>query len=165
MIVAAILVAIVSGIAVSSQSFLMGKYFNIFISYKTAQSFTSVAQMFPNGSCNTPAVVELLGNSTNSSDQLFCDIAQEGNVFSSSASYICDPDEELIKQAESLAIQFAILAASAFTANFLTIALWNISAYRQTKRIRIAFYRSLLKHDISWFETTEIAKLGPSFVK
>ena len=167
MVMLAILMSVVSGVAVSVDSFLLGTLVNTFISYQTAQRFSFVVSNFPNQSCSTVALIQLLTNSSirNSTEQLFCDITSEGNVLNSASNFICDPPKQLIKEANSLSIYFVLLAMGTFVANFLTISLWNISAYRQSKRIRIAFYRSVLRQEIRWFETNDTTRLGPLFVK
>ena len=44
----------------------------------------------------------------------------------------------------------------AFAANLTS----NISAYRQTRRIRIAFYNSVLRQEVGWFDTTKTGQLN-----
>lgn len=165
MMLLAFLMSVVSGVAASAESFLIGQLFTAFISYNTAQSFSFVVSSFPNNSCSTNAVVTFLANSSNSSQLLFCDISSEGNVFSSASSFICDPSEQLITEANSLSIYFVLLAVGTFVADFLTVFLWNVSSIRQSKRMRIAFYKSITKQEIEWFETTDTSALGPLFVK
>lgn len=165
MMLLAILMSVMSGVAASADSFLIGRLFTVFISYNTAQSFSFVVSSFPNNSCSTNAVVQFLANSSNSSQLLFCDISSEGNVFSSASNFICDPSEQLIKEANSLSIYFVLLAVGTFVTDFLTISLWNVSAIRQSKRMRIAFYKSITRQEIGWFETTDTSELGPLFIK
>ena len=167
MMLLAFLMSVVSGVAASAESFLIGQLFTAFISYNTAQSFSFVVSesSFPNNSCSTNAVITFLANSSNSSQLLFCDISSEGNVFSSASSFICDPSEQLITEANSLSIYFVLLAVGTFVADFLTVFLWNVSSIRQSKRMRIAFYKSITKQEIEWFETTDTSALGPLFVK
>lgn len=165
MLLLAILMSVVSGVAAAAESFLIGSLFNTFISYKTAQSFSFIVSNFPNDSCSVNAVTQLLTNSSNSSHLLFCDISSEGNVLNSASRFICDPSEQLIEEANSLSIYFVSLAVCTFVANFLTISLWNISATRQSRRIRIAFYKSITRQEIEWFETNDTSRLGPLFVK
>lgn len=165
MILLAVVMSLASGMAAATDSFLIGRLFTTFISYNMAQSFSFVVSNFPNNSCRTNGVVQFLTNSSNNSQLLFCDISSEGNVFSSASSFICDPSEQLIKEANSLSIYFVLLAVGTFVADFLTITLWNVSASRLSKRMRIAFFKSLTKQEIEWFETTDTSALGPLYVK
>ena len=113
-----------------------------------------------------PIFWQLLGqNTTNNSTQIFCDVFQEGNVINSASFYVCDPDTTLTEEARDLSVYFGIFAAGVFVTWFLAHSLWSISAYRQSKRVRIAFYRAILRHDIGWFDTNDTSILGPLFVK
>lgn len=164
MIIVAILMSITYGMASPVESFLTGRLFNIFISYKAAQDYSFVLIHF-NGSCTTPAVQEFLANITNSSVDIFCDVMQEGNILNSASNFICDPEETLVEEVTTFSIYFAILAAVLLVSHFLGNFFWAVSAHRQGRRIRIAFYEAVLRHEIGWFETNNTTHLGSLFVK
>ena len=147
------------------ESFLMGRLFNIFISYNAGKQLSNLLTNDTNGSCTAEVAQQILANVPNSSNEIFCDVSKEGNVINSASNFVCDPDSMLAKEATTHSVYFVILAASVFVARFIGHNLWNISASRQSRRIRIAFYRSALNHDIGWFETKDTSRLGPLFVK
>ena len=167
MVALATLLSIASGAAIPLESFLVGRLYNIFISYNTGEQLSNL--LFgnaTNGSCTTAEAQQLLGqNTTNSSTQIFCDVFQEGNIINSASFYVCDPDTTLTEEARDLSVYFGIFAAGVFVTWFLAHSLWSISAYRQSKRMRVAFYRAVLRHDIDWFNTNDTSILGPLFVK
>ena len=168
MIVVATLMSIASGLSKSAEAFLTGRMYNIFISYERAQSLSLLLVNFTNtnnGTCNTKAVQELLNNASQSNEEIFCDASEQGNVVNSASSYVCDPDQTLVEDVTTYSIYFAVLAASAFITYSMGTFLWSVSAYRQSRRMRIAFFQSILRHEIGWFETKDTVILGPLFVK
>ena len=168
MIVVATLMSITSGLAETTESFLVGRMYNIFISYERAQSLSSVLANLTNGTngtCTTKAVQQLLNNASQSNAEIFCDASEQGNVVNSASSYVCDPDQTLVEDVTTYSISFAVLAASVFIARLMAISLWSVSAYRQSRQMRIAFFQSILRHEIGWFETKDTTILGPLFVK
>ena len=104
-------------------------------------------------------------NATNRSLDLFCDVSEEGNILNSASNFICDPNQMLVEETTTYSIAFAILAAVVLLTRFLSHFLWTLSAYRQSRRMRIAFYQSVLRQEIGWFETNDTSKLRPLFVK
>ena len=168
MIIVATLMSVVSGLTEAFQPFLVGKMYNMFISYKRAHNFSFVLANLTNGAngtCTTKAVQQLLNNASQSNAEIFCDASEQGNVVNSASSYVCDPDQTLVKEVSTYCGYFAVLAATVFIAHFLSMSLWSVSAYRQSRRMRIVFFKSILRHRISWFENHDTTILGPLFVK
>ena len=168
MVIVASLMSVAAGLAELFEPFLTGKMYNIFLSYKRAQSLSFVLENLTNatnGTCTTKEVQQLLNNASQSNAGIFCDATEHGNVVNSASSYICDPDQTLVEEVTTYSIYFALLAAITFIARFLAMSLWNVSAYRQSMRMRISFFQSLLRHEIGWFETTDTTIFGPLFVK
>ena len=167
MVLMATVMSIAAGAAVPLESFLLGRLYNIFISYSTGEQLSNLLFVNgTNGSCTTAVIQQQLSqNTTNSSTQIFCDVFQKGNVINSALIYVCDPDTTLTEEAIDFSVYFGIVAAGVFVTWFLAHSLWSISAYRQSKRMRIAFYRAVLRHDIGWFDTNDTSRLGPLFVK
>ena len=159
----AILMSIASGLASPVESFLTGRLLNTFISYKAAQEFASVITIF-NGSCTTALVQEYLTNTTNISMDIFCDVKDEGNIFNSASNFICDPEETLVENVTTFSIYFVIVAAVVFLSNALAHFFWALSAYRQSRRMRTAFYQALLEQEVGWFETNNTSHLASLFV-
>ena len=44
------------------------------------------------------------------------------------------------------------VATAAMLAVYVSNVVWNASAYRQTRRMRIAFYNSVLRQEVGWFD-------------
>lgn len=47
---------------------------------------------------------------------------------------------------------FAVLGACLFVVNFLQSVLFAISASRQSRRIRLSFFKAVLRQDVTWFD-------------
>ena len=166
MISMAILFSVISGTIVPVEAILMGRLFNIFISYNTADQLHQVlVSINGNNTCTTNTAQQILNGLANSSDEIFCDATRQGNVISSASRFACDPDTTLTEEATVFSLYFVYLGIGTFVFMFLTNTLWNISALRQSKRLRIAYYKAVLHHSISWFETNDVSTLGPDFLK
>jgi len=63
-------------------------------------------------------------------------------------------DDGYEHEVRDLGIGFVILGALAFLANFCQAALLNISAIRQTPKIKAEYLRSVLRQDIAWFDVS-----------
>eukprot|EP00731_Ephydatia_muelleri_P030841 Em0022g355a len=55
---------------------------------------------------------------------------------------------------------YVALATTAMLGAFAANLMSNISAYRQTRRMRIAFYNSVLRQEVGWFDTTKTGQLN-----
>ena len=71
--------------------------------------------------------------------------------------FVCDPPAQLLTQINLYSLYYVGLA----TGVLITASLfWNISAYRQTKRMRKAFYHSVLHQGIGWYDVNEANELS-----
>ena len=163
-VIVAILLSIASGVAESLEVVLTGEFFNIFISYNTALRVSDFIND-TNTTCRVDLIQQLLPRITNGSNDIFCDAFEQGNVVSSASTFVCDPDQTLTDETTAHSLYFVYLAVGSFVAQFISHMLWTISATRQTKRMRIEFYRSILRHEISWFDTNDTSTLGPLYMK
>ena len=163
MITVAILFSIASGVAQPLEMLLTGQFFNIFISYNAALRLSDfVNNASSNVNCSVDLIQQLL---TNSSNGISCDPFEQGNVDSSASTFVCDPDQTLTDETTAHSLYFVYLAVGTFLTQFVSHMFWTISATRQTKRMRIAFYRSILRHEIGWFDTNDTSTLGPLYMK
>ena len=162
MISMAVLFSTVSGAIVPIELFVMGELFNIFISYNTVQNLPTSDM---NGTCTLDRAQQFLNGIANSSDLIFCDAAQEGNVINRASMFVCDPDQTLTDEATTYSVYFVYLGVVVLVVYFLSHAFWSISALRQSKKLRMAYYRAILQHKISWFETSNVSMLGPEYLK
>ena len=165
MVLAAILLSILAGTAIPLESFLSGQLFNIFISYSAAVQLSNVIVNITNFTCTPSSVQHVLAAATSNSSCIFCDAFQQGNIFNSASTFACNPAKALIADATKFSLYFIFVAIGTFVTYFIAHILWTVSASRQSRRMRIAFYRSILQHKIGWFETNDTSQLGPLFLK
>ena len=155
---------ILSGFAIPAESFFIGQITNTFVYYDSGLSINEAISVYNlNTNCSLSLVQSLLA--ANRSDRIFCDATQEGNVINSASAFACDPDQTLTEELTSQALLFLYLAVLVFVAELSLYMLWTITALRQSKRMRISFYRAILQHKIGWFETNDVSELGPIFLK
>ena len=164
MLSAAILLSGIYGISHPAESYLTGRLVTVYISYNTAEQL-NLYSILNNNTCTQSVAQRILNNLANDSDRIFCDATQEGNVINSASAFVCDPDQTLTEEVTTYSLYFVYLAAGTFVTHFLSQMLWAISAARQIRRMRIAYYRSVLLHKVPWFETSDVSKLGPQFLK
>ena len=162
MVLVAIVLSILAGTAIPLESFLTGQ---LFISYNAAEQFSDFTLNITNFTCTPNSVRQLLAVASNNSNRIFCDAFQQGNVLNSASEFACDPDQTLIDEATTFSLYFVYVAVGTFVTHFIAHILWTVSASRQSRRMRIAFYRSVLQHKIGWFETNDTSQLGPLFLK
>ena len=166
MILLAILLSLISGVALPVESYLTGRLLNVFISFNAADDISDfIAANFSNQTCTLQFVQQLLDNASSVSDNIFCDVFEEGNVANSASMFVCDPTDTLNDETSRFSLYFVYLAIGIFVTFFSSHILWTISASRQSKRIRIALYKAILNHPIDWFDTTDVSQLGTQFLK
>ena len=165
MVLIAIVLSILAGAAIPLESFLSGELVNVFISYNAAEQLSDFTVNITNMTCTPSIVQQLLVTATNSSNQIFCDALQQGNILNSASTFACDPDRTLTVEATKFSLYFVYVAIGTFMTHFIAHILWTVSASRQSRRMRIAFYQSVLQHKIGWFETNDTSTLAPLFLK
>ena len=163
MISIAVLFSMVSGALIPMELFVFSELFNNFISYNAAQNI--LTSDIDNGTCTRDVAQQFINSIANTSDRIFCDATQEGNVINSASAFVCDPDQTLTEEVTTYSLYFVYLGVAMFIAYFLSHMLWTVSASRQSKRLRIAYYKAVLEHNISWFETNDVSRLAPDYLK
>ena len=93
----------------------------------------------------------------NNSDMFFC---QQTSIFSNILNLVCNPEGVFIDEINRFSLIYLGLATGVLLAAFIANLFWNISAYRQTRRMRAAFYRSIMRQEIGWFDVNETAELS-----
>ena len=163
---------ILSGMAVPSHMLLFGEVINQFVYYSLATNdvgprltaFAALSGMNDSGAilCNKTQATLTLGMvlSTNESEIHFCARDGGSDIFDNVLDYICDPRDELTGNVAVYSFYYLSLAIGVFITTFLANVLLNMSAYRQTRRMRVAFYRSVLSQEIGWFDVSESAQLS-----
>lgn len=172
MILFGTIMACAAGVALPVHLFLFGRVIDQFVSYSIAIgnsalsniSTPSATDCSPEVIVDSPAFIEYL----NSSRGHFCfDPLNNGTdpVTSNIVSYACNPRATLQTNVGFFSIYYVILATCVLIAIFLSTTFWNLSAYRQTRRMRLAFYRSILRQEVGWFDVTEASQLNTRLVE
>ena len=81
-------------------------------------------------------------------------------MFSNVAEFICDPGGMLVSEIIESSLYYVAIACGLAVTSFISSMFWNISAYRQTQRMRRAFYKSIIRQEIGWFDVTDAAELN-----
>ena len=162
MISTAVLFSMISGAVIPLHLFVLGEQCNFLISYNAAQK---VMIINTNGTCTRDLAQQFINSIANTSDRIFCDATQEGNVVNSASAFVCDPDQTLTEEVTISSLYLVYLGVVRFVAYFLAHTLWTVSASRQSKRLRMAYYKAVLGHSVSWFETNNVSTLGADYLK
>ena len=156
MIILGTVMAIAAGLALPGHMLLFGDVINEFVFHGLAETL----QAAPINSTNV-TINDNFTNSSNPMAEYFCSNTDTGDVFTESVGRFLDnPDATLLSRIGLFSLYYVGLATGVLIANFLATIFWNISAYRQTRRMRMAFYRSILRQEIGWFDVTEANELS-----
>ena len=169
MIAVGAVTGVLSGVALPGHILLFGEIINQFV-YHNIATETVLPLLKDNSAqnmsvddiaCNRTRANEAIGMlSNNGTDVYLCTGDQGGDVFSEVMGYLCNPDDELRDQIAVFSYYYVAIAVGVLLTAFLANALLNLSAYRQTRRMRLAFFRNVLSQEIGWFDVTESAQLN-----
>ena len=110
---------------------------------------------------NAGSILNLTRSDNSSESSLLCGDSEQGmEVLENVLEYVCCPARTLREDIAVFSYIYVGMATAVLLAIFLATMFWNVSAYRQTKRIRQAFYRSVLYQDVGWFDVTEVSELS-----
>ena len=176
MILVGVVTGILSGVALPGHILLFGEVINQFVYFSIASGdiHQRVTAFVENETLNTVnlTVDDILCDrsvasstlasfaSNGSGEVYFCSQGEGSDVFESILDYVCDPRGELTGSVAVYSYYYLTIGVGVLMATFLSNCLWNLSAYRQTRRMRLAFYRSVLSQEIGWFDVTESAELS-----
>lgn len=132
-----------AGLALPGHMLLFGLVINEFVFHGIARSVTMQ-----------------MSNLTNQTESHFCSNATGQDILLNVIPYLSDPRNTLLQQIGQFALYYVGIASAVLIATFLATVFWNVSAYRQTRRMRLAFYRSILRQNIGWFDVTEANELS-----
>ena len=143
MIFAGLVMAVAAGVVRPTNILFFGEVINQFVYYDLATN---------------PAV---LSNSTANQTGYFCSESSSGqDITTGLLLFASDPDATLLREIGLYSLYYVGLAGGVFIAVYLATVFWNVSAYRQTRRMRMAFYHSILRQEIGWFDVTEANELS-----
>jgi len=80
----------------------------------------------------------------------------QGEVSGNITLPVVDLEGEMTK----FALYYVYLAVGNLILAYGQMALWSLTATRQVRKMRLAFFRSVLKQDIGWFDTTDPGELN-----
>ena len=177
LMIVGVLMAIASGLALPGHMLMFGEVIDLFISYDLGRSILaqlnnltqttnqsiplSVILMTLSGmGNNTELPIDVFG--TGNASAYFCDLNGTQQQGSNIITFLTanDSSTELQMRIGLYSIYYVAMGAGVLIAAFLATSLMNLSAYRQTRRMRIAFFRSVLKQDIGWFDVNPSAELN-----
>ena len=132
--------AVVAGAGLPLHTLIFGKVINQFVYYSIAE----------------PIYAGKHPNMTNRS--YFC----ERENYSLLNQYLNSSDikVELGSIVSVFSYYYVGLATAAMIGAFLANLTLNASAYRQTRRMRIALYNSVLRQEVGWFDVTKTGQLN-----
>ena len=175
MLIIGFILSIISGLAIPIEIFLFGKILDLFIYHSNAisevdsSSISSLTQSFAlslNTSCDTLLQLEpfvVVENITNTSS-VRC-LSEEYRVLRNIMNMACEPGPTLQSEVQRIAYYDMIVAVTYFLTTFFGMLFFNVSAYRQTRKIRQAFYHSILHQEIGWFDVTDAKKFNSQLLE
>ena len=145
MIIVGSLMATVAGIIVPSSLLLLGGVIDNFISYDIGQQLLTT---------NTTSTV--LDNQT-----YFCNVSTDDSSSNIQRYLLSQDSKKELQQTIALYSYYYIgLGTGLFLSIFIANMFWNFSAYRQTRRMRLAFFHSIMYQNIGWFDVNSSAELN-----
>ena len=71
----------------------------------------------------------------------------------------CLDNEQFIQEVNIFVYAFIGIAVGVFTLAYFEISLFQTAAERQVKKIRLAFYRAIMRQEIGWFDANPSGEL------
>ena len=72
---------------------------------------------------------------------------------------MCLDNEQFIIQVERHILAFVLIAVGVFVVGFFQITTFQLACERQVHKMRLCFYRAILRQDIGWFSTNPSGEL------
>ena len=164
MIILGAVMAVGSGLALPGHMLMFGDIIDFFIAFDIADQLRSNITNF---SCEAfqkafAAQGNFFSSMRGGSDEEYFCSANETQEGSNIPRYFlsCDLGDLLQSDVTLYSYYYIAMASGLLVAAFLAIALWNWAAYRQTRRMRTAFFKSILRQDVGWFDVNPSAELN-----
>ena len=173
MVSAGLVFSVASGLILPAQIVLFGEMVDLFFLHSAATSEvgnTSVSLLAQstalalNMSCDRVLAMEQFVENVSNSDTILCKAAGQ-ETFGGVVEFACDPKSRLRSEIGIFSLYFVGLGAVALVAGFLGALFWNISAYRQTRRIRESLYQSILRQEVGWFDVNNALGLNTRLIE
>ena len=68
--------------------------------------------------------------------------------------------DQLEEDISQFSLYYVYLAIGNVVVSYAEMACWSLTAARQTKQIRLQFFKSILKQDIGWFDCNDPGELN-----
>ena len=175
MVVVGVVTGVLSGVALPGHMLLFGEVINQFVYYSIVtetihprvvdfvmnQSLNTMNESFVDITCDRSRADEVVTMlSKNGTRVYICTGGQGNDIFGDVVGFICNPADALQDEIALFAYYYLVIAVGVLLTTFLSNALLNLSAYRQTRRMRLAFFRNVLSQEIGWFDVTDSAELS-----
>eukprot|EP00118_Oscarella_pearsei_P021466 m.241042 g.241042 ORF g.241042 m.241042 type:complete len:1331 (+) comp40199_c0_seq19:2286-6278(+) len=144
LLIIGIISAIASGLAFPGLALVFGQLLDTFICGQSIVSNSSVMTI-----ATTIATTVASTNSSCSS-----------NSFNSSCNFDGNDPSAFEDTMETVAIRFAIIGFGVWITMYIYVAFLSIAAQRQTRRMREAFFRAIMRQEIGWFDTSDTGELA-----
>ena len=168
MIILGLFMAMASGLALPGHIILFGRIINSFSYYTRVTSIddmdgpslTEAVNDIAMMQCSFSLVKQISMNRSGSGSVMLLCTDQTDQIFDDVAQFACDPDSELESTVHLFSIYYVAIGVGVILAVLLANTFLNCSAYRQTRRIRLDFYHSILHQEIGWFDVNEVNELS-----
>ena len=77
----------------------------------------------------------------------------------------CVNNDMFIRTVNRLALSFLGIAGAVFICAFLMVALFQAADERQVKKLRLQFYKAILRQEVGWFDTHSTGSLASRITK
>lgn len=165
------LASIIHGAALPAFTIIFGDFINIFIDQAITEA---LAGFLNNGTvnCSDPNPFPDLQGMTFSSitagvfdgncSYVFSNTSTFNTVINScfSTQNSCLSNDLFIDQVNIFVYVFIGIAVGVFTLGYLEVFLFLLATERQVKKIRLAFYRAIIRQEIGWFDANPSGELA-----
>ena len=161
MIVVGTLMAIAAGCVLPGHMLMFGDVIDLFISYDLGKDLVENfgVSLVATGNGSGVGGTSFVGAGGNFS--YFCNFSEDDSASNILRFLQTDDRDRLLRGDVALySYYYVAMATGMVIASFLSTLFWNLSAYQQTRRMRLAFFRSIMKQSIGWFDVNPSGELS-----
>ncbi len=160
--------AILHGSALPLLMFVFGDLTNSFINQAISRNITT---MFNNGSYNCSAALNPLFFVNDSLAELLGDTCRNLTILTPSSTYSdlllncgqqgqCVESDAFITEINNQVYSFIGIAVGVFLFANIQISFFQLACERQVQKIRLLYYRAILRQEIGWFDAHPTGELA-----
>ena len=174
MIVSGFFLSMVAGLAVPLSWLLFGKIVDTFIYHNTVTqevNNTTISLLVQshaqslNTSCDELLHQDMFVLENISDVNTIRCLSSSQAIRQNIANFACEPNSQLQSEILIYSLYYLVLAAVNLVTALLGSLFFNLSASRQTREIREAFYHAILHQEIGWFDTSNTSELNNRLVE